>query len=558
MFYFKKVFFYLFIVSISAGFTTVSSQNISLDDIEIKEAPEAESFCQFQPTDRNSFHKLSHQQFLGKQVNEPASEFNVTYINNCGTEQWPEAAMEAVQLALDIWEFHLQSTVPIKVRAIWQGDFPGTVIGSAGPTRIARVPSPVGEENTWYTIAQANSMLGFDILETVAEEDHHINMQINCNFDDWYFGTDANPPEDTVDFVTVILHEIGHGVGFLGTMQGDEDTEVAGWGISANNTNDPIIYDRFVEDGAGNSIVDESVYSNNSNQLYNAVTGGAGGIFFNGLQANSRYTGDPVPLYAPTPWEQGSSFSHLETEIFTDTDDALMRPVVDRANAIHTPGAIMCAMLEDQGWPLGNSCLDLMNVESSIVFTESALDFGISNAFRTIELPVSIMNDFTAEDPLRGRIVVDSDHFTTATAAQNFSLNPGESAEFNIRYIPIGIGSHDASALLFHNSTERENPIVIELAGEAIEPGRQVALEQNYPNPFNTSTTIPYAITHDSRVQIEIYNTAGQRVAKPVDQFQTRGRYEVSFDAGNLATGVYYYRILVEDVQEFKQLILIK
>jgi len=49
-------------------------------------------------------------------------------------------------------------------------------------------------------------------------EEHDININMNCGFDAWYFGTDANTPAGLIDFVTVVLHEIGHGIGFIGSM----------------------------------------------------------------------------------------------------------------------------------------------------------------------------------------------------------------------------------------------------------------------------------------------------------------------------------------------------
>ncbi|HEX3072725.1 MAG TPA: T9SS type A sorting domain-containing protein, partial [Ignavibacteriales bacterium] len=66
---------------------------------------------------------------------------------------------------------------------------------------------------------------------------------------------------------------------------------------------------------------------------------------------------------------------------------------------------------------------------------------------------------------------------------------------------------------------------------------------QNYPNPFNPTTVINYAIPQDSRVTLKVYNMLGQEVAALVDDFKTAGRYNVTFDASHLSTGMYIYRL---------------
>ena len=68
-------------------------------------------------------------------------------------------------------------------------------------------------------------------------------------------------------------------------------------------------------------------------------------------------------------------------------------------------------------------------------------------------------------------------------------------------------------------------------------------LSQNYPNPFNPSTTIHYAIPNESKVSITVFNLLGQEVANLVNDLQSAGYHEVVFNATNLSSGVYLYRI---------------
>ncbi|NUO78583.1 T9SS type A sorting domain-containing protein [candidate division KSB1 bacterium] len=71
------------------------------------------------------------------------------------------------------------------------------------------------------------------------------------------------------------------------------------------------------------------------------------------------------------------------------------------------------------------------------------------------------------------------------------------------------------------------------------------ALAQNYPNPFNAATGIEYSVPRTSQVTLKIYNVAGAEVAVLVDERKEAGVYEAKFEAGNLASGVYFYRLQV-------------
>ena len=83
-------------------------------------------------------------------------------------------------------------------------------------------------------------------------------------------------------------------------------------------------------------------------------------------------------------------------------------------------------------------------------------------------------------------------------------------------------------------------------------------LSQNYPNPFNPATTIKFSIKKDGNVRLEVFNILGQKVAELLNKKMKAGKYKVKFDASNLASGIYFYRIESGSFKAAKKMILLK
>ena len=83
-------------------------------------------------------------------------------------------------------------------------------------------------------------------------------------------------------------------------------------------------------------------------------------------------------------------------------------------------------------------------------------------------------------------------------------------------------------------------------------------LKQNYPNPFNPSTTIVFNLPKASDVRLVIFNVLGQEVGTLVDDKLAAGKYDIKFEASNLAAGLYFYRIKAGDFVETKKMLLVK
>ncbi len=110
--------------------------------------------------------------------------------------------------------------------------------------------------------------------------------------------------------------------------------------------------------------------------------------------------------------------------------------------------------------------------------------------------------------------------------------------------------------------TDRGIFIVNKNGATAVKVQNQIPLQyelyQNYPNPFNPATAISYQLSAFSHVTLKVYDVLGNEIKTLVNEYKPAGKYTVNFDASKLASGVYFYRLNVNDYTSTKKLLLLK
>jgi len=134
----------------------------------------------------------------------------------------------------------------------------------------------------------------------------------------------------------------------------------------------------------------------------------------------------------------------------------------------------------------------------------------------------------------------------TSTELNNYSFTDNSLASGNYSYRLKQIDFDGSFAYYWLNETvEVSTPV-------------EFALLQNYPNPFNPVTKIKYAVSIRQYTTLKVYNILGREVATLVNEYQAAGNYEVKFDASNLSSGVYFYKLQSGNFVQTKKLLLMK
>lgn len=272
----------------------------------------------------------------------------------------------AFQFAANIWGATLTSGTTITVRASWpsgEADDPdvnnrrlpcsanSAVLGQAGTVHVWRNFTSAPFADTWYGSALANAIAGRDLVS-----DPEINAQFNVNIGNtgclqnkpWYYGLDNAHGSNRVNLVTVVLHELGHGLGFASFT--DEST--GKYLTSSSGLPFPSVFDRFLFDNSTNKTWTQMT---DAERMASAVTPhslvwtGPRAVADAGILANGKDSSGRPQLYTPNPLVQGSSVSHWDTDA---SPNQLMEPNINTnlSHSVKTPQDLTFSLLVDIGW----------------------------------------------------------------------------------------------------------------------------------------------------------------------------------------------------------------
>lgn len=414
------------------------------------------------------------------------SKIVVVYSNNT-----PPEARAATQYAAEIWQSLLVSSVPIYVAVNWSAPSSSGALAATGAdyaTLLNFQGAPKG--STLYPSALAEKLLQREITGAQSPD---ILIQVNPSPPNgWYYGLDGNTPAGRYDFVSTILHEMAHGLGFTGSFAVNNTTGL--WGqIFGTNTGFPAIFDRFVENADGVKIVEGSI-ENNSAALRNQLTGQ--NLFFAGPLANTANLDLKSKLYAPRQYSSGSSIYHLD-EVFSRTPNALMTFQASPGESIFSPGPVTLGILNDMGWKttyirhniLGDSEEPLRpSVFTATVTSDTTL---IPNS---IELTYFV-NNFNTKTTVKMTPSGKPDEYQYSLSLPSSTTN---------RTIGYYISAQDRSGRTF--------------SVPAQEPQRQAGSPNVYVFQLGTDTTVP-TITHEPVPYLNAGEVSKLIVADITDDF---------------------------------------
>ena len=242
----------------------------------------------------------------------------------------PTVARTAVQAAIDVWSENFSSTVPVSVNVSWgRASSYGILASASAKSNFANFPN-APDKTLYYASALANALAGKDL------DPNNPELEITITSDaPWYYGVDGKCPPKSYDLVSVILHEMGHGLGFI---SGNYYDQYSGYG----RVDLPTPFDAYAQLPDGRRLADMPSPSIETGKALTSPLYWSGE---NGIKANG---GVKPPLFTPSIYEPGSSVSHLDERTFSQAGaNRVMTPNLDSGEVFHLPGSLLLAMFDD-------------------------------------------------------------------------------------------------------------------------------------------------------------------------------------------------------------------
>ena len=476
------------------------------------------------------------------------------------------------QTAASIWGTLLKSNVVVRVNAqfgpLTPCDASSGVLGSAGPTTVHRDFPGAIISGAWYHQALANKLSGVD---QAAQDDINANFNSSvgsptCLTPGWYYGIDGNEGSQ-IELLPVVLHEIGHGLGFSTTTNGQT-------GLFLNSF--PAVWDFFLFNPA------TGLHWNQMNSAQRAASAtSCGNLVWDGPLTTSgaaRLLGPKPNLHVNTPapaagdYEVGTaSFGPPLSSTGVTADVVLANDgvgvVTNACEPIVNVVAGKIVLLDRGGCTFTVKVKNAQNAGAvGVIVADSVAGCppaGLGGSDPTITIPavrISQPDGVLLKANLVGM---------NATLIQDPAKKAGTHVSGRVKmYAPLpyaggsSVSHWDVSAepnLLMepaiNNSLSSDPDITVQLFGdigwmgasqvEVVDGSGQLqfSLAQNMPNPGSDLTSVRFSVPTRGRVVMRLFDVSGRLVRTPVDEVLGPGAYSAPIPTAGLAGGVYFYRL---------------
>ncbi|HTP39918.1 MAG TPA: Ig-like domain-containing protein [Steroidobacteraceae bacterium] len=277
-----------------------------------------------------------------------------------------QARLNVFDKAAAIWTLRIATNVPITVSASFDPlacDATSATLGRAGSGYFYTVSGHPG--NILFPKALANKLTGSDVHaglpDITAKFSSSLDGSSGClGGETFYYGFDHNPGASQIDLLAVVLHELGHGLGFISLVDSDGNGYVSGSSTYFS------VFDQYIYDESTASYWPTMTTAQRKTSTTNngaVVWNDANGAQYVNDNVSSFLSlgvtaGGHVRLYAPTTWSDGSSISHWDTTTTTPRPHLLMEHTYH--TGVGTSVDLTTCVLYDLGWT-GTHCPDRAN-----------------------------------------------------------------------------------------------------------------------------------------------------------------------------------------------------
>ena len=447
--------------------------------------------------------------------------------------------------------------------------------GNYNPTDLSKV------DGNWYGMSETSPAMVLSVLHQlvdivhVAQTDIYVGDPIRNIYKEWYIQWQPKYPN---------VHYIGHdNYSNLGREQVHASTTALIHFSDRGTVLHPnIMYSLTNIDTTKiwndtlYSIFDNAEYLINLPQLKGHMRAGMTLFAKNHFGSQTRSDASHLHLGLPCPIEMENDTSRLGYGLYRVQVDFMTSSIIRKKNLIFLLDGLWGTNFE-QNKPVKWQMAPFNNSYSSSVFAsldnvgiESvAYDF-LRSEFTIARSKLLKDNFYPNGDPAYPQMRGLDDYLHQAADSTNWPAG--------IKYDPDSTGVHIYSIGVhehWNNATDKqytrnlgtgtgiellcvEKGTITRVASQENHAPEYFTLYQNYPNPFNPTTNISYSIPTNSKVVIKIYNIAGREIETIENNVRSAGTYTVTFDAKQLASGVYIYRLTANNYSAAKKFVLIK